>query len=139
MPTTSTIIPDFNSQPQYSPPEEPVHFWDYFVTTPGYSPSEYAESLANYTPTPLTPPDLELNQDEFESPPSYSPPSTPGTPEPGNQYWSAFLGDLHQTHPGRETFAAALVAYLNRRLATLPDRQPPEQYPPPDYQPPGQL
>ena len=114
-------------------------------------------SLVN-PPPPFIDLTAEESPDEFESvveENTYSPPSTPGTPEPGNKYWAPYVKNLREDHPDPEALSAALTRYLNNHLGRIraeqrhrqsswyPDwaafiDQPPEQYPPPGFVLPGQ-
>ena len=126
----------------------------------------HPESISDFNPLPefiqaslVNPPPVvidltaEESPDEFESVEqnNFSPPSTPGTPEPGNQDWAPYVKS--EIHPDPEALSAALTRYLNNHLDRIRAEQrqsslypdwpaflnlPPEQYPPPGYQPPGQ-
>ena len=109
--------------------------------------------VANHPP-PFIDLTEEESPDEFESVEenTFSPPSTPGTPEPGNKFWAPYVESLREIHPDPETLSAALSRYLNSQWLTrvraerfdhYPDwaaflNQPPEQYPPPGFVLPGQ-
>ena len=79
----------------------------------------------------------EESPDEFESTDenTYSPPSTPGTPEPGNKYWAPYVESIREEYPDPEYLSAALTRYLNSHLDHIRREQ--ARHPGP-YPPPGQ-
>ena len=105
MPTTSAIIPSLEDTIQDIELEEQI----------------FGELVEENSP------ELNLDQAEFDTPQSFSPPSTPGTPEPGNQFWAPYCENLREHHQDPESFATALVRYLNRRFcpSSLPPAYPP--------------
>ena len=73
-------------------------------------------------PPPVIDLTAEESPDEFESvveENTYSPPSTPGTPEPGNKYWAPYVKNLREDHPDPEALSAALTRYLNNHLGRI--------------------